>query len=134
MDNEIISILNEIKTAIYVLVVVVIFGVVANWIRAGVSIKNVIRKELDDLFSEEAGDYYDKGKYDELLSHCEEHLKTKPNHSYALWYKAKAYYKKQDYEKSKQCFELLSKSEPSWDESHVQPYLRNIEAFESENR
>lgn len=134
MDSEVISILREIKTAIYVLVTIVMLGVVANWIRAGVSVKNIVRRELDDLFSEAASNYYDEGQFDELLSHCEEHLKTKPNHSYALWYKAKAYFQKQEYEKSKQCFEQLSKSEPSWDESHVQPYLKKIETLESEDR
>ena len=134
MDNETISILIEIKAAIYILIAVVTLGVIANWIRAGVAIKNVIRKELDDLFSEEASDYYDKGRYDDLLSHCEEYLKSKPNHSYALWYKAKAYYQKEDYEKAKRCFEHLSKSEPSWEESNVRPYLQKIEAQESENR
>ncbi|MBW9262217.1 MAG: hypothetical protein K1564_11660 [Candidatus Thiodiazotropha sp. (ex. Lucinisca nassula)] len=134
MENEILLILYDIKKAIYLLLAVVITGVLANWVRAGISIKSVVRRELDDLFTEEASDFYDKGQFDELLAHCEEHLKAKPNHSYALWYKAKAYYQKQAYEKSKQCFEQLSQSEPSWDESHVQPYLQKIEALESENR
>ena len=39
MENEILSILNDIKTAIYFLLAVVIIGVVANWVRAGISIK-----------------------------------------------------------------------------------------------
>ena len=134
MENEILSALNEIKTAIYLLLAVVIIGVVANWVRTGISIKNVIRKELDDIFIVEASNYFEKGLFDELLSHCENHLKTKPNHSHALWYKAKAYYQKNEYQKSKACFELLSKSEPSWNESYVQPYLQQIEAIERENR
>ena len=134
MDNEVISILNEIKTAIYILMVVVILGVIANWIRAGVSVKNLIRREIDDLFTEEASNYYDEGKFDELLAHCKEQLNKKPNHSHALLYKAKAYYQKQDYEKSKRLFENLAKTEPTWNESHVQPYLEKIEAIVSENR
>ena len=134
MDNEVISILNEIKIAIYILMVVVILGVVANWIRAGVSVKNLIRREIDDLFTEEASNYYDEGEFDKLISHCKEKLNKKPNHSYALWYKAKAYYQKQDYEKSKHLFENLAITEPSWSESHVQPYLERIAAIENENR
>ena len=74
--------------------VVVILGVIANWIRAGISVKNLIRREIDDLFTEEASNYYDEGKFDELLAHCKEKLNKNPNHSYALWYKAKAYYQK----------------------------------------
>ena len=134
MDSEVISILYEIKTAIYVLIVVVIIGVIANWVRAGVSMKNFIRRELDDAFSEEASDYYDKGEYEELLSYCEDKLKTKPNHAYALWYKAKAYYQKEEYGTAREIFDQLSKSEPSWSESHVQPYITKIEALDSKNR
>jgi tetratricopeptide (TPR) repeat protein len=134
MNSDTILILNDIKIALYILIAVVTLGVVANWVRAGVSIKSIIRRQLDDIFTEDASDYYDKGKFDELLEHCEAQLKDKPNHSYALWYKAKAYYQKQEYEKSKQCFDRLSKDEPSWIESHIQPYLKKIEAVESEKR
>ncbi len=134
MDNNILSTLNEIKVAIYVLLAIVTIGVVANWVRAWASVKNLVQKELDDLFTKEAGNYYDEGKFDELLSHCDEKLKSKPNHSYALWYKAKAYYQKQEYEKSKKYFEKLEVTEPSWSASHVQPFLDKIRAIENENR
>jgi len=134
METEILSTLNEIKTAIYLLLAVVIIGVVANWIRVGISLKNVIPNQLDDLFTEEANNLYDEGKFDELLASCKEQLEKKPHHSYALWYKAKAYYQKQDYDKSKPYFEKLAKVEPNWEESHIQPYLDKIEAIENENR
>lgn len=134
MDNNILSALNEIKVAIYILLAIVTIGVIANWVRAWASVKNLARKELDDLFTVEAGNYYDEGKFDALLSHCEEKLRSKPNHSYALWYKAKAYYQKHEYEKSKKCFEQLEVTEPSWSASHVQPFLEKIRVIENENR
>lgn len=133
MENEILSTLSDIKTAVYVLIAVVVIGVVANWVRAGVSVRNLIKRQLDDLFTDEASDLHDSGKFDELLVHCEEHLKTKPNHSYALWYKAKAYYHKNDYRKSKKCFEKLAITDPGWDEAYVQPYLNRIEKLEGES-
>jgi len=134
MDNELLSILTDIRTAIYWLLAVVIVGVIANWIRAGISIKNAMGKKLDDLFTDEASELYDKGQFGDLISHCEEYLNSRPNHSYALWYKAKALYQKQEYKKSKECFEQLSKNEPSWDESNIQPYLKKIEVIESNER
>jgi len=134
MEAQILSTLNEIKIAVYVLLAVVVLGVVANWIRAGISIKNVVRKQLDDLFSEEAGNFYDEGKYDELLAHCEEKLREKPNHNYALWYKAKAFYKKQEYQQAKQNFESLALSEPSWNESHIKPFLDKIVEIQDKSR
>ncbi len=134
MDNNILLILNEIKVAVYALLAIVTIGVIANWVRAWASVKNLVQRELDDLFTKEAGNYYDEGKLDELLSLCEEKLRSKPNHSYALWYKAKAYYQKQEYEKSKKCFEQLERTEPSWSASHVQPFLEKIKVIENENR
>jgi tetratricopeptide (TPR) repeat protein len=134
MDSEAISILYEIKTAIYVLLAVVIIGVIANWIRAGVSMRNLLRRELDDAFIDEVSDYYDKGNYEELISHCDDQLRRKPNHPHALWYKAKAYYQKREFRKSRELFEKLSMVEPSWDESHVQPYITKIKVLENESR
>ena len=134
MDNNILSTLNEIKVAVYILLAIVSLGVIASWVRAWASVKNLVQKELDDLFTKEAGNYYDEGKFDELLSYCEEKLRSKPNHSYALWYKAKAYYQKHQYEQSKKCFEQLDATEPSWSASHVQPFLEKIRAIENENR
>ena len=134
MDAEILAALNDIKIAIYWLIAIVVIGVIANWIRAGVSVKSLIKNNIDESFSQEASDLYAKGKLDELLEHCKEKLEYMPNHAYALWYKAKAHYKMQKYEEAKQSFKLLAESEPSWDETHVQPYLSKIDAKESENR
>lgn len=134
MDHDILSTLNEIKVAIYALLVIVTIGVIANWIRVWTSVRNLLQKELDNIFTIQAGDYYDEGKFDELLAHCEEKLKSKPNHSNALWYQAKAYYQKQEYEKSKKCFEKLEVSEPGWSASHVQPFLEKIKAIENGTR
>ncbi len=62
---------------------------------------------------------------------CEDKLRQKPNHAYALWYKAKAYYLQNEYAKSKLCFEKLDIIEPSWSESHTKPYLEKISSIES---
>jgi uncharacterized membrane protein YidH (DUF202 family) len=60
MDSNVISTLNEIKVAIYVLLVIVTIGTIANAVRAWASAKNLIRKELDDLFTIEAGNFYEE--------------------------------------------------------------------------
>ena len=133
MENEILSKLIDIKITVFILLAVITLGVIANWVRAGVTLKNVVKKELDDLFTEEASHLYEEGRFDQLLSYCAEHLKDKPYHSYALWYKAKAYYQKKDFDQAKQSLKQLSEVEPPWDESHVQPFLRKIAAIESEN-
>lgn len=133
MEAELLATLKEIKVAVYLLLGFVVLGVIANWIRTGVSIKNVVRRELNDLFTEEASNLYDEGKLKELLVHCDERLKNKPNHSYALWYKAKAHFGRKEYGEAKELFERLATSEPSWNESHVQPCLAKIDAASERN-
>jgi tetratricopeptide (TPR) repeat protein len=123
MEQQILSTLQEIKTAIYVLMTIVVLGVVASFIGAGISAKNLVREKLDDLFRDEASHLFDKGAFDELIKYCEDKLKPKPHNGDALWYVAKAYYQKGEHKKAKEYFEKLAKAEPSWEKQYVQPYL-----------
>jgi tetratricopeptide (TPR) repeat protein len=134
MEQEILSTLREIKTAIYVLMAVVVLGVVASFIRAAISVKNLVRGKLDELFRDEANHLFDKGAFDELIKTCEDKLKSKPHHAYALWYVAKAYYQKNEHTKAKEYFEKLAKAEPSWEKEYVQPYLEKIETSHMPSR
>jgi tetratricopeptide (TPR) repeat protein len=127
MDQEILSTLREIKTAIYVLMAIVVLGVVAGFIRAGIAAKDLVKGKLDDIFRDEASRLFDKGAFDELIKYCEDKLKSKPNHSNALWYVAKAYYQQGEYGKAKEYFDKLATSEPSWEKEYIQPYLEKIE-------
>lgn len=127
MEQQILSTLQEIKTAIYVLMAIVVLGVVASFLRAGIAAKNLVREKLDDLFRAEASRLFDKGAFDELIKYCEDKLKSKPHNSDALWYVAKAYYHKEDHDKAKEYFEKLVQAEPSWEKQYVQPYLEKID-------
>ena len=134
MENEILIALNEIKSILYIILFVVVIGVVANWIRAGISFKNLVSKEMREIFTEEADTLYDNGSYQKLIKICEEHLEKRKNNVNAFWYMAKAYYQLDDYEKSKKLFEKVIKAEPSWEGEHVKPYLDKIESKLNENR
>jgi tetratricopeptide (TPR) repeat protein len=127
MEQQILSTLQEIKTAIYVLMAIVVLGVVASFIRVAISVKNLVRGKLDDLFRDEAIHLFDKGSFDELIKYCEDKLKSKPHHAYALWYVAKAYYQKGEHKRAKEYFEKVATAEPSWEKDYVQPYLEKIE-------
>jgi len=134
MDQAILSTLQEIKTAIYVLMAIVVLGVVASFIRAGISAKNLLRGKLDDLFRDEANHLFDKGAFDELIKYCEDRLKSKPHDGHALWYVAKAYYQKDEHRKAREYFEKLAKAEPSWEKEYVQPYLEKIGTSQTSSR
>jgi cytochrome c-type biogenesis protein CcmH/NrfG len=104
MEQEILNTLQEIRTVIYILVIFVFFGIVVNSVRAAISIKGLLRRELYEQFKEEASQFYDKGDFTSLIDHCIKKLKINPNHTYALWYLAKAYYQKNDFKQAKQVF------------------------------
>lgn len=133
MESEILLVLKNIELALYWLIAIVVISAISNWVRTGVSIKNFMRRELGKVFETHAGVLYDKGELDALLSLCEKKLEGKPNHSKALWYKAKVLYRKQEYVEAKKVFESLAISEPVWDESFVQPHLKKIKDIESAN-
>jgi hypothetical protein len=50
MEQQILSTLQEIKTAIYVLMAIVVLGVVASFLRAGIAAKSLLRGKLDESF------------------------------------------------------------------------------------
>ncbi len=127
MEQQLLATLQEIKTAIYVLMAIVVLGVVASFLRAGITSKNLVREKLNDLFRDEASHLFDKGAFDELIKYCENKLNSKAFHADALWYVAKAYYQKGEHKKAKEYFEKLAKSEPSWEKQYVQPYLEKID-------
>ncbi len=106
---------------------IVVLGVVASFLRAGISAKTLVREKLDDIFRGEASHLFDKGDFDELIKYCEDELNSKAFHADALWYVAKAYYQKGEHQKAKEYFEKLAKSEPSWEKQYVQPYLEKID-------
>ncbi len=134
MEQEILSELAAIKSAIYILIAIVTIGVVANFIRVYFTSKNYIRNELNDLFEKELEEMFDDGRYNELLEKCEKKLKSSSNHTYALWYKGKALFQLGEYERAKEVFGKIIVLQPSWEEGTVKPYLQKIEQYQNENR
>ena len=126
MESESLAVLKEIPILLYVLIFISAVGATAHLARAWLSFSNMYKKEQENVFNTIANDYHDEGKWEALISHCEEKLRTKPYHSYAIWYKGKAYYQKNEIGKAKDCFELLEKIEPTWSKSHVEPFLQAI--------
>src|SRR5918999_2304706 len=134
MEQQILSTLQEIKTAVYILIAILVLGVIASFLRAGIAAKGLVRGKLDDIFRDEASHLFDKGAFEELINFCEDKLKSKPHDGHALWYIAKAYYQKGEHLKAKEFFEKVGKAEPSWEKQYVQPYLEKIETSQLSNR
>ena len=131
MESESLPVLKEIVVLLYALIFISAIGSIAHLARAWLSFTGMYSKERENVFNTIASDYHDEGKWDELIAHCQEKLSVKPNHSYAIWYKGKAYYQNYEIEKAKSCFELLEKIEPTWAKSHVEPFLQAINKLKS---
>ena len=79
----------------------------------------------EEQFNFQAQEMLDKDCNKELIQYAKEHLKERPNHTYALWYLAKGHYNLKNYSQAKELFEKIGKTEVSWLEI-VEPYLDKI--------
>ena len=86
-------------------------------------------KESTGFSHDKVTSLLNQGETKEALLIINKRLETHPNDSYALWFKAKAYYLKQDWEKA---LELIDKTEflaPSWKEEFTEPLRQQINKF-----
>ena len=125
MEQEILQTLQEIRGILYALTVIVSFIMlvwVANWI------SNIIanfKKAWENDFITRADKYFASANYEKLTEYCKEKLIKYPNHSNATWWLARAKQEMGEVNEAKVLFEKLLELEPSWKESHIEPYLRN---------
>jgi len=126
MENELI-LLEEIKSAIWVLIYLVGIGVALNLIRAIASSYRTIKEEWGNRFYVITSAMYENEDYDFLINHCNEHLKKKPKEAYGYWFLGKAYFQKMEYDKAESNFEKALEINPHWEEEWVSPYMKKIE-------
>ena len=67
-------------------------------------------------------------KLDELVAFARKRIAAHPNHTYAHWYLARAFYLQQKWIEALRAFNEVSRLDPSWIEDSVTPYVRAIEA------
>ena len=126
--NEEIVLLQEIKSALWVLIYLVGIGVAFNILRAIISSYRTIRNELENAFYNTTSVMFENGNYDEVIEHCHEHLKKKPKEAYGYWFLGKAYFQKKEYDEATSNFMKAIEIYPSWEKEWVSPYLTKIEA------
>lgn len=81
-----------------------------------------------DYFREQCQKLLETNKLDELVTYARERIRKRPNHTYAHWYLARAFYLQQKWIESLRAFNEVSRLDPSWIEDSVTPYVRAIEA------
>ena len=127
MESQII-LLQEIKSALWVLICLVGAGVLFNIVRAVAALYKTIKSELANTFNNSATSFFEAGKYEALIEYCNEHIKKKPEEAYAYWFLGKAYFQRKDYDKAVENFNKAVEIYPSWGKDWVDPFLEKIES------
>jgi protein involved in temperature-dependent protein secretion len=84
--------------------------------------------ETPEYFREQCQRLLETNKLDELVAYTRERIRKRPNHTYAHWYLARAFYLQQKWIEALRAFNEVARLDPSWIEDSVTPYVRAIEA------
>jgi len=84
--------------------------------------------ESAEYFREQAQRMLETNKLDELVAYARKRIAIRPNHTYAHWYLARAFYLQQKWIEALRAFNEVARLDPSWIEDSVTPYVRAIEA------
>ena len=86
-----------------------------------------IDADSTEYFREQCQKLLETNKLDELVAYTRERIRKRPNHTYAHWYLARAFYLQQKWIEALRAFNEVSRLDPSWIEDSVTPYVRAIE-------
>jgi cytochrome c-type biogenesis protein CcmH/NrfG len=110
------------------LVLAVLIGIV----RLAVARRRPQQPQVDtdsaEYFREQCQKLLETNKLDELVVYTRERIRKRPNHTYAHWYLARAFYLQQKWIEALRAFNEVARLDPSWIEDSVTPYVRAIEA------
>src|SRR6185436_21146875 len=81
-----------------------------------------------EYFREQCQKLLETNKLDELVAYTRERIRKRPNHTYAHWYLARAFYLQQKWIEALRAFNEVARLDPGWVEDSVTPYVRAIEA------
>lgn len=126
MDAQLI-LLQEIKTAVWVLVYIVGAGVLLSLLRAVAASYRTIKSELANAFTNTATSMFERGKYEALIKYCLEHLEKNPKEAYAYWFLGKAHFQIKEYDKAVKYLNKAKEIFPTWEKEWIGPFLEKIE-------
>jgi len=127
ISSQILHELSAIKVAVYAMLLVVIVAAVGTMIRTYRYLRQLMRKELGDLFRHEAQDLFEKGDLDKLLTLANERIKERPNDALPHWYLARIYRLREDWDQALTEIKIVGRLVPEWQANYVAPFVRAIE-------
>lgn len=125
MEAEIV-LLQEIKSALWILIFVMSIGVVATIVRAVITSYRAVRTEIDNIFYNSAKGMFEGGNLNDLVKYCHNHLEKRPQEAYAYWFLGKAHFQLEELDRAEDYFNKVSEIHPSWAKEWVDPFLAKI--------
>ena len=125
--SRVLAELHAIKLAVYTILGIVTVTAVSTALRTYRYVKQLARDKFDDDFRNEAKELLEKNKLDELIELTREKITECPNHTYAHWYLARAYYLQANWQPAEEEFARVGRLDPPWQDEYVMPYLQEIQ-------
>jgi cytochrome c-type biogenesis protein CcmH/NrfG len=110
------------------LVLAVLIGIIRLAVARRRQQQPQVDTESAEYFREQCQKLLETNKLDELVAYARERIRKRPNHTYAHWYLARAFYLQQKWIEALRAFNEVARLDPSWIEDSVTPYVRAIEA------
>lgn len=117
--------IRGIKLALVVVGALLVVLAILGAVRVVLLLRSKVAQGLDEMFNEDAERMFQQADLDRLVFRCRERLEERPNHVYARWYLARAYYQKEEWSKALEQFEALRKLVPNWGSS-IDPFVQQI--------
>lgn len=129
MDQALLEILvNDIRIIKWLAVAMLVIFIIC--LISIILIAALIKKNTEDHFfngyRDKASDLLDRNDIEGVIKLSEEKLKEYPYDLYAHWYLAQAYYRKKEWHKALEEFNLISDISPSWREDYIDPYVYEV--------
>jgi cytochrome c-type biogenesis protein CcmH/NrfG len=142
-QDLVIQILNDITAIKWILVLIGVFVAVAAFsIAFGLyfvyTMANTVADRIEETtrskFSDEAARLFEENRLGHLIEVAKAKIADRPNHTYAHWYLAKAYFQQGRIHDAKREFEMVRDLNPPWSAAHVTPYIEQLEHRIQQNR
>ena len=126
MDSQIVPILQEIRSALWMLVALVALFWVIKLLKAIERSLRNLKKRFSDRVKLAANNMFERGQYAELIDYCNYRIKERPNDGTAHWFRGKAYYQQKEYDLALESFNKVIEIFPSWEKDWAGPYIEKI--------
>jgi tetratricopeptide (TPR) repeat protein len=128
LDYQIVSLLQEIRSELWILIIIVGLFFVAKAIKGSDALFRTMKKRFDERFKIIARCMFDRGQFDSLLKYCDEQEKKNPRDGYPFWFRGQVYYELKEYDKARENFSKVIEIYPSWEKEWVGPYIEKMDA------